>query len=104
MQHLKETEQAEIRRLVTEAIKLGHMVEVAYDDDTEPAMPATDDADLIYDEIGATESTTLRLYDRSSTSYRGWIYLVHGNGRGETVADYSCTPHVEALIDLTEAV
>lgn len=106
MKHLSKDEQKRIQSLVRLALKEGCAVEVWYDDDghdPEPSQPITTNEEEIYEEIGATGSTTLRLYDRETKSYKGWMYLVHGLEGEELLADYSDNNKMHELTSLWAA-
>jgi len=84
-----------IDEILNRAFAAGYTVSVYYDDDIEPALPATTDREAITAEIAATASTTLGIHE--GVCRIGFIFLVHGNDE-DVVCDHTAKDEIAALI------
>jgi hypothetical protein len=89
-----------IRRLITEAFKLGYNVSIHNGEDWEVRYATTEQE--VMDNIMATDQDTLRLCD-SKKMIAASFALIYGNSPAEVIADHSTNALAEALYELATA-
>lgn len=75
--HISQTERKIITAIVRKALKIGYSISVF--DGEEWAVKRSEKIEVITDNVGATDETTLRFRLQPSNELVGDIFLVHGN-------------------------
>lgn len=99
MQNMPKHDREMIAAIVTHALALGYEVSCA---DTE--LDWTTDSALIFDNLGECDEERIGFRKPATPSLKHWVYLVYGNGQGETVCDYRNDDETRKILAVADAL
>ena len=99
MQNMPKHDREVICAIVTHALALGFEVACA---DTE--LDWTTDPAAIFADLGECDEERISFRKPGDPTRKHWVYLVYGNGEGETVCDYRADAETREILAVADAL